>query len=65
MSNVLWCDPGDHPFKAGMPGSQRFNGTTIGEEGEVINALMDACPDHSFTTTRRSLTREAGTGKKD
>ena len=65
MSNVLWCDPGDHAFKAGMPGSQRFNGTVIGEDGESITQLMDACPEHSFSMKRKSLTAEPGNGQND
>lgn len=48
MSNVQWCDPGNHAFKAGEKGSQSFNGTQVNEEGIPVTVRMDACSKHSF-----------------
>lgn len=56
MSNVLWCDPGNHAFKAGQPGSQSFQGTTRDEEGNPIRIEMDACSEHSFQSQANSET---------
>lgn len=47
MSNVLWCDPGDHAFKKGAPGSMHFDGSSIGEDGSTIDQSMDMCADHN------------------
>lgn len=48
MSSAAWCDPGNHAFKAGEPGSQRFTGTSIDENGIPVRMEMDACKTHSF-----------------
>jgi len=58
MSNVKWCDPGEHAFKAGVPGSQSFSGTSVDESGNIVQMSMDACPDHSFQpqTPRKAVT---------
>lgn len=48
MSSAAWCDPGDHAFKAGEAGSQRFSGSTIDDDGTPVRLEMDACKEHSF-----------------
>lgn len=50
MSSVKWCDPGNHAFKAGVPGSQSFRGTTTDENGLPVTMEMDACPNHAFNS---------------
>jgi len=57
MSNVLWCDPGSHAFKAGEPGSQSFVGTTVDVDGNSVSQKMDACAEHSFSASgpRRAI----------
>jgi hypothetical protein len=47
MSNVLWCDYGDHAFKRGTPGSASFDATSVDDNGQNVNATMDACPTHN------------------
>lgn len=47
MSSVLWCDKGDHPFKAGMPGALHFSGTQTGEDGRTEDLTQDICPQHN------------------
>jgi len=48
MSTVLWCDPGNHAFKKGAPGSLHFEGELVNEEtGMTENQSMDACVDHN------------------
>ena len=46
MSTVLWCDYGNHSFKANSPGSAHFNGTEVNEDGLNVSVSMDACSDH-------------------
>lgn len=48
MSGAAWCDPGNHAFKAGEPGSQSFQGTSMDDDGNPIRMEMDACAEHSF-----------------
>lgn len=56
MSSVNWCDPGDHPFKAGSKGSQSMNGTEVDEDtGESRTVRMDICPKH----TQKAMIRAA------
>src|ERR1700750_575566 len=43
MSSVVWCDYGNHAFKANAPGSAHFNGTEVGENGLTETVSMDAC----------------------
>lgn len=47
MSNVLWCDPGNHAFKSGARGSLHWSGTQVGEDGRHQTVDMDACVDHN------------------
>jgi hypothetical protein len=47
MSNVLWCDPGDHAFKAGSPGALHFQGTETDENGRTVSSEVDACAKHN------------------
>lgn len=55
MSEVKWCDPGDHAFKAGTKGAQSMS-MTVQEEDEKGNPVpklvaFDACPEHGFRPT--------------
>jgi hypothetical protein len=59
MGVALWCDPGDHAFKGGTPGSQSFMGTEVDDEGKEKNVQVNVCPDHTF----RTLTGEPGKAK--
>jgi hypothetical protein len=47
MSNVAWCDPGDHAFKAGSPGSVDYTASIREDNGNKVTQTMDACGDHS------------------
>ncbi len=47
MSRVLWCDPGNHAFKAGSPGSVNFQGSQTEENGAVTTTDVDACAEHN------------------
>lgn len=47
MSNVLWCDNGDHAYKAGQPGSISFNAEQYDENGAVQQVKQHACADHN------------------
>lgn len=47
VSNVSWCDPGSHSFKAGSPGSVHWQGEQVGDDGGTTRADMDACRNHN------------------
>lgn len=47
MSNVSWCDYGNHAFKKGVPGSSNFTANVTGEDGSMQTQNLDACPDHN------------------
>lgn len=47
MSTVLWCDKGDHAFKAGVPGALHFTGTQTDEDGRQVDMTQDICPEHN------------------
>jgi hypothetical protein len=47
MSNVLWCDNGNHAFKAGAPGAIHFEGTQQDENGSPVTVVTDACAIHN------------------
>jgi hypothetical protein len=47
MSSVLWCDPGNHAFKAGSPGSVHFQGTQVNGDGADESVNTDACAVHN------------------
>lgn len=64
MSAVAWCDPGDHAFKAGVPGSQSFNGTVVNEEGQRVERRMDVCPDHAFQSPNPPESQKAITERQ-
>jgi len=55
VSAVLWCDKGDHAFKAGTPGSQSFRGETVGRDGQPEIVFMDVCPEHSLAATQPAI----------
>lgn len=59
VSTVSWCDPGDHPFKAGAPGSAHYTAEAIGDDGSRQAMDMDACRDHSpFRTDPKVIAKE-------
>lgn len=47
MSNAQWCDPGNHAYKAGEPGSIAFNAQQYGEDNVLTNVQQHACRDHN------------------
>jgi hypothetical protein len=47
MSSVVWCDPGNHAFKAGTRGSQSMTGTEYDDNGNPAQVRMDICPEHT------------------
>lgn len=47
MSQVSWCDEGEHAFKAGAPGSVDYSATVTDENGRRQTVVRDACADHS------------------
>lgn len=47
MGAVLWCDPGDHPFKADAKGSFRGSAQIIGDDNQPHSETMDACATHN------------------
>lgn len=47
MSNVSWCDLGDHAFKSGEPGSTTYTGTQFDENGRPVQTTIDACREHN------------------
>ena len=49
MSAVLWCDLGNHAFKAGMPGSAQLTGTITNDEGRQETVTQDSCAVHNYT----------------
>lgn len=60
MGVALWCDPGDHPFKGGVPGSQSYVGTEVNDDGKEVQVTMNVCPEHTFRSlqedTNKALT---------
>lgn len=47
VSNVKWCDPGDHAFKANTPGAVSFTGQQNDDQGIPQTVQMDVCGVHS------------------
>lgn len=64
MSAVAWCDPGNHAFKAGVRGSQSFDGTFVNDEGETVRSRVDVCPEHAFQGANPAAAPEAITEKR-
>lgn len=59
MSNVLWCDPGNHPFKEGAKGSIHFTGASVDDNGNHVTADVDACGDHNpFRAEPKNIVKE-------
>jgi hypothetical protein len=62
MSQVSWCDPGNHAFKAGIDGSASFEGVNY-VDGKPVNARQDVCPKHNpYNATvdiERAITAQA------
>jgi hypothetical protein len=46
VSNVKWCDSGNHAFKAGVDGSASFEGVNY-VDGKPVSATQDVCPKHN------------------
>lgn len=64
VSKVVWCDYGDHAFKAGMPGSASFDASEVDEEtGGTIRTTMDACGEHNPLNVQRQAARYGLTTK--
>ena len=59
MSKVLWCDKGNHPFKAGEIGSQQIQGTIVDENGIQQVVTMDCCRLHGFNAAIESGPQDA------
>jgi hypothetical protein len=47
MSSVLWCDTGNHAFKAGSPGAAHFEGTQTDADGVPQTMTQDVCAEHN------------------
>lgn len=56
MGVALWCDPGDHPFKGGIPGSQSYVGTEVNDDGKEVQVQMNVCPEHTFRSLQKDET---------
>lgn len=56
MSNVAWCDYGNHAFKKGEEGSSSFQGTEV-VDGITTTVNMDACTDHNPLNIQRQANR--------
>lgn len=57
MSDVKWCDPGDHAFKAGCPGSQSMTGSEVDADGIARQVNMHACAQHAYGPSISNNTR--------
>jgi hypothetical protein len=57
MSNVSWCDYGDHAFKRGAEGSASFSGTEYDSAGRPVDTKMDTCSDHNPLNIQRNADR--------
>lgn len=59
VSNVSWCDTGNHAFRTGSPGSVHWQGEEVGDDGSTTCADMDACGDHNpFRAKPKSIMKE-------
>lgn len=65
VSNVKWCDAGDHPFKAGRPGSQSVMGTEIDDHGNAVNVAQDVCPECAAEQRKRRVVQALETVKPE
>lgn len=65
VSNVKWCDAGDHAFKAGRPGSQNVMGTEINELGQEVSVQQDVCPECAAAARQKRSVRELETVKPE
>jgi len=64
MSAVAWCNPGNHAFEAGIPGSESGTMTVRDEEGQPITKTFDACPEHSFQSQRKAKAEAIGSASE-
>lgn len=60
MSSVRWCDNGDHPFRAGLPGAQSGVVQEINDDGVPVMKEIDVCPDH----TQKGIARASMAAEK-
>lgn len=65
MSSVRWCDNGNHPFKAGIPGAQTMVGAEIDENGRPVAVEVDICPDHTQKGREKALRELEATQKEN
>ncbi len=63
VSNVAWCDYGDHAFKKGEEGSASFEGTEW-IDGKPVNNTMDACGKHNPMNVSREAAKYAITSEE-
>lgn len=56
MANVLWCDPGNHPYKADEPGSFSGTGVVYLPDGKQENRRQDVCAEHNPANPHRVTT---------
>jgi hypothetical protein len=59
MSQVAWCDPGDHAFKKNSPGAQSLDIMQRDDEGEAERVTLDICGAHAFPTGTNNPTMRA------
>lgn len=60
MSKVLWCDRGDHAFKADAPGSTTLTGEQVDDNGVRVRVEEDICPEHNpFLKAKREREEKA------
>lgn len=64
MSQVAWCDYGDHAFKRGSEGSASFQGTEFDGNGVAINTTMDACGKHNPLNVSREAAKYSITSEE-
>lgn len=55
VSQVNWCDVGEHAYKANEPGSQSFQGTEYDANGDARQVRKDVCATHSFQPEKKAI----------
>ncbi len=59
MSQVAWCDPGDHAFKKNSPGAQSLDIMQRDDQGAEQRVTLDICGKHAFPTGNNNPTMRA------